>query len=131
MSISSVSNNFQQLSGLQAGGTRHADRTQARQALGDALASGDLDAAKAAFDKFAALKSPDAGQAHPDGAFAKLKAAMASGDLPAAQAAYAKLPAFRVHSNAGHSGDQGIAAQTGNGTLASEGSVGTMLNVVA
>jgi hypothetical protein len=121
MSINTaVSNN---LSGAQPG--RNAEKQQARAALGAALTSGDMEAAKAAFATFSA-GSPDRAANHPNGAFAKLSAALSSGDVEAAKTAYADLPFNRETRGPGHGkGDaEGLA-----GPL--NGNAGSLLSVVA
>lgn len=65
-------------------------RQQAREALGAALASGDLEAARIAFTTLS-----DAGAEgrvrRADGPFAQLQAALAAGDMQAAGTAFQKL----------------------------------------
>jgi hypothetical protein len=133
MSISSLSGTNVYALGAERNGLarQNTERAQARQALGDALASGDVDAAKAAFDKFATYKAANAGDAHPNGPFAQLQSAMQAGDLEAAKAAYQQLPAFQRAQRP----DDGQTKPGGEGMvkaqLATGGLLGTRLNLTA
>lgn len=133
MSISSLSGTNVHAMGAERNGLarQNTDRAQARQALGDALASGDMEAVKAAFDKFASTKATNGTDAHPNGAFAKLQSAMQAGDLQAATAAFQQLPAFQHTRNPDsgqtNPGTEGLM----NTKLATEGTLGTQLNVTA
>ena len=100
-----------------------AGRRQAREALGTALASGDLEAARAAFDQFSATTSAERSTRHPDGPFAKLQAALAAGDVAGATAAWQKLPGTRQHP-----GDEGERTSQ---RLATEGTLGRHVDLSA
>jgi hypothetical protein len=96
-------------------------RQQAREALGAALASGDLEAARSAFTTLADAGS-DSRVRRTDGPFARLQAALASGDLEAAGTAFQKL----IDKRPGH----GTEAATSR-PLAQEGTLGRHINLSA
>lgn len=93
-----------------------------RGELGEALSSGNLEAARAAFSDFAAI-NPDRLAKHPDGSFARLQAALGSGDLEAAKAAYQQLPGVRKTEGQ----DTGLAVRQPSG----DGTLGSLLDVSA
>lgn len=114
---------------------RNGAHQQARAAIGNALAQGDLSGAQAAFSQFAALSHADRASQHPNGAFAKLQSALQAGDLSAAQAAYQRL----VSPNQGRvpvDGPAGPPVSTGGSTPSTPaasafGSLGQNLNLSA
>jgi hypothetical protein len=65
-------------------------RQQAREALGAALASGDLDAARSAFTQLSEAAGSDRVR-RTDGPFARLQAALGNGDLEAASTAFEQM----------------------------------------
>jgi len=65
-------------------------RQQAREALGAALASGDLDAARSAFNQLSEAGADDRVR-RPDGPFARLQAALGEGNLEAAGTAFQQM----------------------------------------
>lgn len=74
---------------------RQGAHAKAREALSQALSSGDLEASRAAFATFSSLSKPDRATAHPDGAFATLQKALAAGDVSAAKTAFEQLGQHR------------------------------------
>lgn len=65
-------------------------RQQAREALAEALASGNLDAARSAFGQLSEAAADDRVR-RTDGPFARLQAALAGGDLQAASTAFEQM----------------------------------------
>jgi hypothetical protein len=125
MSISITTTSPNQ-AGLINGPGQHGEMRKARNALGDALASDSLEAAKAMFSQFAATTGADRAERHPDGAFARLQAALQNGDLAAAKAAYDKLPGVRKLTLGG----EDLAVRSGsNGS--GDGTMGRLLDVSA
>ena len=103
---------------------RQGAHAKAREALSQALSSGDLEASRAAFATFSGLSKPDRATAHPDGAFATLQKALAAGDVSAAQTAFNQLG---QHRNV-------ASGQTGHDLLTSTmpfGALGQNLNLSA
>lgn len=65
-------------------------RQQAREALGAALSSGDLDAARTAFSQLSEAGADDRVR-RTDGPFARLQAALGAGDMQAASTAFQQM----------------------------------------
>ncbi|MBQ0960010.1 hypothetical protein KAK06_13735 [Ideonella sp. 4Y11] len=96
-------------------------RQQAREALGAALASGDLEAARTAFTTLSDA-SAEGRVRRPDGPFAQLQAALAAGDMQAAGNAFQKL----VEKRQSHGSEA-----TNNRPLAQEGTLGRHIDLSA
>ncbi|MBN8489736.1 MAG: hypothetical protein J0M20_18640 [Burkholderiales bacterium] len=99
-----------------------AGRRKAREAIGEALAGGDLEAARSAFTQFSEASAADRASRHPDGPFARLQAALEAGDLDEAKAAYQKLSGPRRN-------DEGEGARSR--PLAQEGPLGRHIDLSA
>lgn len=96
-------------------------RQQAREALGAALTSGDLDAARSAFTQLSEAAADDRVR-RPDGPFARLQAALGAGDMEAASTAYQQLLSKRREPD-----DQGARSRP----LAQEGPLGRHIDISA
>lgn len=119
MSISSIHSGS--LAVLPEGDRVRPGRQQAREALGAALSSGDLDAARSAFTQLSDAAA-DGRVRRPDGPFARLQAALGAGDLEAANTAFQQLLSKRRDTD---------TESTRSRPLAQEGTLGRHIDVSA
>ena len=102
-------------------------RRQGFEALGSALKSGDLDAAKKAYTSLSS-SFPSGAVSDPSSAMGKLNAALQSGDMQAAQQAFAGMHGHHHHHH--QDGDGTTAAPTAASTSSGSTTGGT-INVSA
>ena len=108
--------------------SKHREHGQPLRAIGQALRSGDLEAASTAYSALAEKASAFAGR-NPDSPFARLGAALSAGDLAGAKSAFAAIFTSRVPAPGDELPTPPAAVAASSATTT--GTSGSLLNVSA